>query len=160
MLSRDTMKVHLLALLLVIGAAVAVPAVSATIVEEKEGYIVMTGPDTLNVDSLNLRDMSRLSRSSISQGQSQWYATSVSSGNTAFYSGLNWGNPSNSLALTIYAPDSLFGPYYDNVDGVIDGQINVQVIRNGSLTSGTWRSEVYGQSVTGSQSYTYSAYPV
>jgi hypothetical protein len=71
MLSRDTMKVHLLVLLLVIGAAVAVPSVSAKIVEEKDGYIVMTGPDTLNVDSLNLRDMSLLSSSSISQGQSQ-----------------------------------------------------------------------------------------
>jgi len=64
------MKVHWLALLLVIGAALTVPIVSAKIVEEKDGYVVTPGDNTLR-----LPEISRLSSASISQGQTQWYST-------------------------------------------------------------------------------------
>jgi len=69
------MKVHWLALLLVIGTALTVPVVSAKIVEEKDGYVVTPGDNTLR-----LPEISRLSSASISQGQTQWYSTSVSPG--------------------------------------------------------------------------------
>jgi hypothetical protein len=145
------MKVHWLVLLLVIGAALTVPAVSAKIVEEKNGYIVTPGDDTIR-----LPEISRLSSASISQGQTQWYSTSIPTGKTSFNANLYWGNPSNSLALTIIAPDATFGPYYDSVDGSIDGRINLRISKSGGLASGTWWSNIYGYQVSGVQSYTYS----
>lgn len=148
------MKVHLLTILLLVGAALSVPAVSAKIIEEKDGYVVTSG-----TDSMALPGLSRLSSASISQGQTLWHPTSVSSGYTAFYSDLNWGNPSNSLALTVYPPGSQLGPYYDSDDGRTDGRITVKIQKSTGLPSGTWWSQVYGYSVTGTQSYSSTAYP-
>ena len=146
------MKVHVLAIVLIIGMAAAIPVASAQIIEEKDGYIVATEDN-----SRHLVEVSRISASSITQGQTQWYSTSVSSGKTAFYADLSWGQPSSSLALTISPPGTSLGPYYDGADGVVDGRINIRVTSGGSLTPGTWWSKVYGYSVSGSQSYTYSA---
>lgn len=146
------MKVHWLALLLVIGMALSVPAVSAKIVEEKNGYIVTFGDDTIR-----LPEISRLSSASISQGQSHWYSTYVPTGKTSFFTDLYWGNPANSLSLSIFAPDAIFGPYYDSSDGYIDGRINLRISRTSGIASGTWWSQIYGYSVSGVQSYTYSA---
>jgi hypothetical protein len=146
------MKVHWLALLLVIGAAFAVPAVSAKIVEEKNGYIVTPGDN-----NLRLPEIARFSSASISQGQTQWYSTYVPAGKTSFYTDLYWGAPANSLSLTIVAPDTTLGPFYDSSDGRIDGRINLRITKSGGLASGTWWSKVYGYRVTGTQSYSYSA---
>lgn len=151
MRSCDTMKVHWIVLLIVIGAALFAPAVSAKIIEEKDGYVITTTNDTLR-----LPDMFRMSSSTITQGQTDLYSTSVPSGKTAFSPYLYWGTPSNSLSLTIRAPDSLMGPYYDSTDGVVDGRISLRISRAGGLAQGTWKSYVYGYQVTGSQSYTYS----
>jgi hypothetical protein len=79
------MKFHWLALLLVLGAAIAVPSVSAKIVEEKNGYIVTPGDN-----SFRLPDISRFSSATISQGQTQWYSTLVSPGKNSFFSDLYW----------------------------------------------------------------------
>jgi hypothetical protein len=146
------MNVHWLVLFLVIGAAMTVPAVSAKIVEEKNGYLVTTVDD-----SIRLPEMARFASSSISQGQTQWYSTYVPSGKTSFYTDLFWGNPSNSLELTISAPGATFGPYYDSADGMSDGRIYLRIYRYGGLATGTWGSGVYGYRVTGTQSYSYSA---
>jgi len=146
------MKVHWIALLLVIGAALAVPVVSAKIVEEKDGYIVTPSDNTLR-----LPDISRFSSASISQGQTQWYSTSVSSGKTSFFTDLYWGNTANSLSLTIAAPDTTLGPYFDSADGWMDGRVNLKISKSDGLASGTWWSKVYGYRVSGVQSYTYSA---
>jgi hypothetical protein len=146
------MKVHWLALLLLIGVALAAPSVSAKIIEQKDGYIVTTVDD-----SVRLPDITRLSSSSISQGQSQWYSTYVSYGITSFYADLNWGNPSNSLELTLTAPGATFGPYYDSADGRIDGRVYLRIYNPGGLASGTWGSKVYGYQVAGVQSYSYNS---
>ena len=146
------MKVHWLALFLVIGVAMTIPAVSAKIVEEKNGYIVTTVDN-----SIRLPEMARFSPSSISQGQTHYYSTYVPSGKTSFYTDLYWGNPSNSLELTISAPGATFGPYYDSADGRWDGRINIRIYRSGGLATGTWGSRVYGYLITGAQSYSYSA---
>ena len=146
------MKYYWLVLLFIIGAALTVPAVSAKIIEEKDGYIV-TSVD----NAFNLPDIFRSGSSSVSQGQTKWYSTSVPAGKTAFYADLNWGDSSDSLALTVVAPDRTFGPYYDSADGRTDGRINIKISKSGGISSGTWRSKVYGYSVNGGQSYTYSA---
>jgi cold shock CspA family protein len=147
------MKVHYLAILLVVGAALFVPSVSAKIIDEKDGYIVTSGDTTVHMP-----DISRLASSSLSQGQAIWYSTSVPSKKTAFSMDLYWGTPTNSLSLTIYTPDSsVLGPYYDAADGRTDGRISLRISKSGGLSSGTWSSKVYGDRISGSQSYSYSA---
>lgn len=151
MLPRDTMKVHWLALLLIIGAALTVPVVSAKIVEKNHGYVITPGTSAIHIP-----EFARLASSSITQGESQYFSTSVPTGKTSFYTDLNWGNTANSLALSIIAPDATFGPFYDSSDGATDGRINLRIYRSGGIASGTWYSLVYGYQVTGTQSYTYS----
>lgn len=147
----DTMKVHWLMLFLVIGAVLTAPVVSAKTIEEKNGYIISSGEDTFLPPGI-----SRLSSASISQGQTHWYSTLVPAGKTSFYSDLYWGVPSNSLSLTIVAPDAILGPYYDSADGLIDGRVNLKISRISGLASGTWMSGIHGYHVSGVQSYTYS----
>lgn len=148
---RDTMRVYWLVLLIVIGATVCVTAATATHIEEKDGYIVTTGNSTNR-----LPEISRFSTSSIMQGQTHWYSTFIPTGKTSLYTNLYWAVPSNSLALTILAPDATFGPYYDSADGQIDGRINLRISRPSGLASGTWWSSIYGYRVAGEQSYTYT----
>ncbi|MDD5142363.1 peptidase domain-containing protein [Methanoregula sp.] len=147
------MKVHWLPLLVIVGLALAIPAVSAKVVEEKDGYVVTTVDTTQRFATF-----SSLTSYSLTQGQTRWHTTYVPSGSTTFISDLNWGQPSNSLSLTFYTPDiSILGPYYDAADGVIDGRIHLMVYRSTGLSSGTWSSKVYGSSIAGTQTYSYSA---
>ncbi len=90
----------------------------------------------------------------ITQDQTCFTSKDVTSYTNTVYVDLNWGNPSNSLQLTIYAPDgSKFGPYYDNFDGVTDGRIQFSIYNANGVAQGTWYYHVYGYSVTGVQSY-------
>nr|WP_320161559.1 peptidase domain-containing protein [uncultured Methanoregula sp.] len=142
------MKVHWIALMLVIGAALFAPAVSAKLVEEKDGYRV-----TSDAGNLRLPDVSALSSLSVSQGQTVSYSTFVPSGKTAFISNLYWGVTSNSLSLTVNAPDSTPGPYYDAADGQVDGRINLRFSKSGGIASGPRKSCIYGYAVNGAQKY-------
>lgn len=151
MLFRDTMKVHGIVFLIVIGALLFAPAVSAKIVETKDGYVVST-VDT----SSRLPSVIPMSSASISQGQTDWYSTYIPTGKTAISTNLYWGVTSNSLSLTINAPDSQLGPYYDVADGTMDGQIRLRISKSGGLTVGTWKSYIHGYQVNGAQRYTYS----
>jgi hypothetical protein len=91
---------------------------------------------------------------SISQGQYQWQCKPVNYYTTALPFDLYWGNPSNSLQLKIITPDGyVLGPYYDYSDGGYNGEINIYITRAGGVAQGNWYMEVYGYSVSGSQSY-------
>ncbi|MBN1431186.1 MAG: peptidase domain-containing protein [Methanomicrobiaceae archaeon] len=145
------MKIHWLALLLIIGAALMVPSASAKIIEEKDGYIVST------VDkSFDLPEMVRLSSGSISQDETKWFTAYVPAGKSSFFADLNWGDSSDSLSLTVYAPDCTLGPYYDSADGQINGRINIRISKSSGIASGLWKSKVFGHSVSGVQSFSYS----
>jgi hypothetical protein len=147
------MRVHWLIISIILVAALAVPAVSAKIIEEKDGYVVST------VDGLTpFGRMAMFSSGAITQGETDWFTTSVASGKTRFYADLNWGDTSDSITLTLFPPGSVLGPYYDSSDGIIDGRINIRITKSPALTPGTWYSGIYGASVSGSQSYTYSGY--
>ena len=55
---------------------------------------------------------------SIVQGETDWYSIDVPAGKTEFIVDLDWDDSSDSLRLTIHAPDSVLGPNYDAYDGV------------------------------------------
>ena len=66
----------------------------------------------------------------------------------------------DSLTLTIYTPSgSSLGTYYDNSDGSVNGKDTSQYLPSqGYIEQGTWTFKVYGESVNGTQRYTFNVY--
>ena len=149
------MKVHWLALLCIVGLALSIPAVSAKIVEEKDGYVVSTADDIKKEDQIS-RTLSVIS-SSISQGQLLSYSRYINPGTTSIISDLNWGDTADSLTLTLVAPDTTLGPYYDGSDGQINGRIYLRISKSSGVTPGTWWNRIYGYQVLGSEDFTLSS---
>ncbi len=90
----------------------------------------------------------------IRQGEYKWHTQLVNYYTTSLPIDLYWGNTANSLRLRIYTPDGyLLGPYYDWSDGATNGNIYLVISRPGGVAQGTWYYEVYGDRVSGSQSY-------
>jgi len=90
----------------------------------------------------------------IQQGQYQWQSKNVNYYIERLPFDLYWGNPTNSLRLRIFTPDGyVLGPFYDSSDGSTNGEINIYITRSGGVAQGTWYTEVYGDRVSGSQSY-------
>ncbi|EHQ34758.1 hypothetical protein [Methanoplanus limicola] len=53
------------------------------------------------------------------------------------------------------SPDGhTFGYYYDNSDGSNDGRIQFNINNPDGIARGTWRYEVYGYDVSGTEDYT------
>jgi len=143
-------RLGVVAMMLVLIASFAVVSASEQVpIVSNGGYNV----EPAHNDGMNLMSI-QLIYASITQGMTNWHTKTVSSYITSMNVNLNWGNPSNSLRLKIYSPDGYtFGPYYDSFDGVNDGRININIINNNGIAQGTWYYEVYGNSVTGTQTY-------
>ncbi len=144
------MKVSGIFLTILVCAIVLVPGVSAQNVGTGNGYIVRPAQD-LNLPAVVLP----MSAGTISQGQTAYYSKYVSSGTTTLVPDLNWGDASDSLTLTISAPDATLGPYNDASDGMVNGRIYLSISKPSGLTAGTWNFRVYGERVTGSQGYSF-----
>jgi len=155
-LSCDTMRVHWIVLLILIGAALFAPAVSAQIGKEKAKYVVAPAYNVGSADQFDR--ISTRAIHTINQGQLDTYSNYVSSGTTSMTYDLNWGDTSDSLSLALIAPDATLGPYYDNIDGQTDGRIYITVSRSSGLAQGTWYTRVYGSQITGTEDYTFSVY--
>ena len=90
----------------------------------------------------------------ITQGETNWHSKIVSTNINTLNVDLNWGDKTDSLRLRIYTPDGyVLGPYFDNADGHIDGRINLDIYNPDGIAKGTWRYEVYGHSVVGTEDY-------
>ena len=142
------MKVSGICITLLVCAVLLISGVSAQNIDQTSGYNV-TQVKNYHLPSVVMPMIA----GSISQGQTIWYYYSVSSGKTSFTADLNWENTANSLALTVVAPDGTIGPYYDTADGIKDGRVTLVITATGSLTPGTWAVKVYGDRVTGVQTY-------
>lgn len=143
-------KIGIATLLLLFSASLALAAVSEEPmnIAKTGGYTVEPGNSTSGGIGINTV------YATITQGQTNWHTKNVTTFITTLNVDLNWGNPSNSLRLRIYSPDGyVFGPYFDNADGVIDGRINLDIRNPNGIAKSTWRYEVYGYSVVGTQSY-------
>jgi len=150
MQNKRMLTVFLLSVVLVTAAIGSASALSVDLNKANNGgYTVTPATDTIRaVSPMTVSD-------SISQGETNWHSQDVNVFSTSLHVDLNWGNPSNSLRLKIYTPDGYtLGPYYDNADGPIDGRINIYVNNPNGIAQGTWYYEVYGYSVSGTQSYT------
>ena len=143
-------KIGIIAILLLFSASLAMAAVS----EEKMniaktgGYIVKPGNSTDGESAI------ASVYATITQSNTNWHTKDVATFITSLNVDLNWGNSGNSLRLTIYSPDGyVFGPYFDIDDGSINGRINRYINNPNGIAKGTWYYEVYGYSVSGTQSY-------
>ncbi len=91
----------------------------------------------------------------ISQGETNLHGKRVGSGITLLVVDLNWGDSTDSLRLKIYTPSgSVLGSYYDNADGAVNGRIRLNIRNSNGIETGTWKYEVYGYRVTGTEGYT------
>lgn len=142
-----------LLLALIVGAVVLAPIVQAQDVEKAPGYSVTPGGLSLN------KFFAPRASGTISTGETDTYSKYVLPLTSSLTTDLNWGDTSDSLSLTIIAPDQTLGPYYDSSDGYTDGRIVLQVTNPGGyLTMGTWKFGVHGVSVNGVEDYTFVAY--
>lgn len=147
------MKVSGIGFFVLICAILLVSGVSAQKVDENGNYTV-TPVGNVKLPGIIMP----LSVGTITLGETDWYYYYVSPGTSSITTDLNWGDTSDSLSLTIVAPDGTLGPYYDLTDGTTNGRITLGISRSPSLTSGTWSFKVYGNQVTGSQGYNFFVY--
>ena len=135
-----------IAIMLLVAVA---PAVSA----EEQKYTVR--PSTSETPSAPDRIYD-----SIREGQTNTHYSNVGSGVNYLEVDLNWGDPTDSLSLTIYTPSNInLGTYYDRDDGPVDGRIHLNIEPNqGYVEQGQWKFEVYGVEVDGVEDYTFNVY--
>ncbi len=156
----------MLILCIIIGL-VAIPAVSAEkgYVENSNTKFILdsAGKDYIvNLPTENPFNTENFiysiqSTQSISQGQTITHNVNVGSGVNYLEVDLNWGDTSDSLTLSVYTPSgSKLGTYRDNSDGSVNGRIRLNIDPSqGYVQQGTWKFKVYGESVSGTEDYTF-----
>jgi hypothetical protein len=153
-ISADTMKVFSTSLLALIAAAmVLAPFAYAQDVENENLFeVTAVGLPFAGLGSAKAID-------TITTGETDTFSRYVWPLTSSLMVDANWGDPSDSLALTINAPDRTLGPYYDNSDGIVDGRILLRISNpSGYLPMGNWKFSVYGSHVTGVEDYSFVAY--
>ena len=123
----------------------------------KVDYIISPSEDSSDTEN----PVSILSTQSITQGQTINHYVSVGSGVNYLEVNLNWGDTSDSLTLKIYNPSGtqIGGTYRDSSDGSVNGRIHLNIDPSqGYVQQGSWKFKVYGESVSGTQSYTFNVY--
>jgi len=151
----DTMRVFSRSLLaLIVAALVLAPIVYAQDVEQKTAAYEVR-PVELPFVGL----ASPKAYDTITTGETDTFSKYVLPLTSSLTVDLNWGDATDSLALTILAPDQNLGTFYDSSDGITDGRIVLRISNPGGyLTLGTWKFGVYGASVSGVEDYSFAAY--
>jgi len=90
---------------------------------------------------------------SITQGEMKSFQRQMPENLTRFTYDLFWQDQQNSLKLSIFAPDGMMGPYYDDSDGITNGRIFFQITRPEGVASGDWYAVVEGERVNGTQQF-------
>ena len=157
-------------ILCIIGGMIIIPAVSAdeeyTVCSGKENTFVSAEKDYIvSPWTENHRDKGgsfspmRLTQY-IRQGQTITNNVKVGSGVEYLEVDLNWGDKSDSLALSIYTPSGRkVGTYRDKSDRKVDGRIHFRMDPSyGCVDRGTWKFKVCGESISGIEGYTFGVY--
>ena len=71
---------------------------------------------------------------------------------------LNWINPESELKLTIFAPDGMMGPYYDDSDGLTNGRIFFRISRPQGIESGEWYAVIEAEKTEEEQPFIFLMY--
>ncbi|MEA2034461.1 MAG: hypothetical protein U9N40_03065 [Euryarchaeota archaeon] len=90
---------------------------------------------------------------SIKQGEKKSFHRQMPENLDRFTYDLLWGDVQDSLKLTLFAPDGMMGPYYDDSDGIVNGRIYLQISRSGGIEPGDWYAVVEGVQVDGTRQF-------
>lgn len=162
------MKIWKMLILCFIIGLIAVPTVSAEngYAENSKNKVVLDSTDKNYIVSPWIENSfdtensvcSLRSTKSISQGQTITHYMSVGSGVNYLEVDLNWGDTSDSLTLSISTPSGRnLGTLRDNSDGSVNGRIHLNIDPSqGYAEQGTWKFKVYGESVSGTEDYTFN----
>jgi hypothetical protein len=90
---------------------------------------------------------------SIKEGEAKAFHRRMPENLSRFTYDLLWGNKEDSLKLTIFAPDGIMGPYYDDSDGQVNGRIFLQISRPEGIKAGDWYAVVEGEQVDGTRPF-------
>ena len=143
-----TTKILALLVMLLLSASLAGAAVCEDETDATGGYTVTPAKDAGGDVGI------RWIYDTIEQGETNWHNKIVSTNINTLIVDLNWGDTTDSLRLRIYTPDGyVLGPYFDNADGTINGRIYFSIYNPDGIAKGTWRYEVYGHSVVGTEDY-------
>ena len=142
-----TTKILAILVMLLLSASLAGAAVCEDETDATGGYTVTPAKDAGE-------DGIRWIYDTITQGETNWHSKIVSTNINTLNVDLDWGDTTDSLRLKIYTPDGyVLGPYFDDDDGATDGEIDLDIYNPNGITEGTWRYEVYGYSVVGTEDY-------
>lgn len=149
------MKTWKLFVLCIVVSMMAVSVVSAkedsSAVPVKE---VSPASQSININYIdNL--VSTCTSSGLKQGQTHTSKLNIGKKVKSITIECDWGNPKNSLTLTVIAPDGKkYGPYSDSYNGKKDGNTGVKLTKNtGAWAATPWTIKVYGQKVSGTQTF-------
>ncbi len=132
----------------VVLALISAPPVSA-----KEEYTIY--PSTEEHHPATIK-----AYSTITQGQTKTYTTTIGTAVKKLEVDLNWGDTNDYLSLAIYTPSGAYvGKFYDNADGSVDGRIHLDITQGQNyLQSGKWTFKVRGESVVGTEDYYFNTF--
>lgn len=90
----------------------------------------------------------------IEENSRNWHSQNITSYSTALNINLKWEDERSNLSLMVYSPKGdIFGPFYDDIDGVSNGQIYFYIRKDDGLPFGEWWYAVEGEKVNGTQKY-------
>ncbi|PAV13050.1 hypothetical protein ASJ81_04630 [Methanosarcina spelaei] len=151
------MKTWKLFVLCIVVSMMAVSVVSAkedsSMVPVKE---VSPASQPININYIdNLISISASDGHGLKQGQTDTRKINIGKKVKSITIECDWGNPKNSLTLTIIAPDGKkYGPYSDSYDGKIDGCTGVKLTKKtGAWDATPWTIKVYGKKVSGTETF-------
>lgn len=142
------MRIKIILFIFVILALISAPGASA-----KEEYTIR--PSTEEHQPVTIK-----AYSTIAQGQTKTYTTTIGTTVKKLEVDLNWGDTSDSLSLAVYTPSGAYvGKFYDNADGSVDGRIHLDITQGQNyLQSGKWTFKVRGESVVGTEDYYFNTF--
>ncbi|WP_292462993.1 hypothetical protein [Methanolobus sp.] len=142
------MRIKKILFLFVVLALISAPAVSA-----KEEYTICSSTEEHQPVIIK-------AYSTITQGQTKTYTTTIGTTVKKLEVDLNWGDTSDYLSLAIYTPSGAYvGKFYDNADGSVDGRIHLDITQGQNyLQSGKWTFKVRGESVVGTEDYYFNTF--
>jgi hypothetical protein len=90
---------------------------------------------------------------SITQGEAKSFHRQIPENLDRFTYDLFRQDEQNSLKLSVFTPEGMIGPYYDDDDGIANGRIYLQISRDGGITAGDWYAVVEGDHINGNQQF-------
>jgi len=97
---------------------------------------------------------------SITEGQSRIHIFNPGQNCRRVIIDVDWSDKDNELSLGVESPDTIYDPFYDDIDGRTDGRIYVSISKSsgGYLPEGDWSNTIRGESVSGTEYYKYAVY--